>query len=114
MTPAWFVSVARTGAQVVMALIVGKLASMGVPVPEAAQNWIINVFVVALAVTAWTALVRWLETRTGNTRWAIFARLAGRLLMLGIKAQPVYHAPADIVMAPELLGKVSLRLNHVE
>lgn len=64
-----------------------------IAIPEhdkaAITNWAV------LAATAgfmfvWSAVVHFLETRTGNGTFAVLCRALARLLMFGIKLKPTY------------------------
>ena len=61
-------------------------------VPEATRSAFVEWAVTAVCVGLWTWGVRWLKTRTGEGPWPRAARLAARLLMLGLGKQPVYPA----------------------
>jgi len=86
-------SVLRTLAQVLIGYAVTWLAAQGLDVPEQVQQWAMGA-IVAGGIFLWTALIRWLETRKGDSFWPVTARRVGRVLMLGIGARPVY-VPQD-------------------
>lgn len=79
----------RTGVQFVMAWLVAHVTVFAA-VPEAERNAITEWVVTAICVGAWTYGIRWLETRKGDGDWPSAARVAGRLLMLGLGRQPTY------------------------
>lgn len=94
--PAWLMSALRTGAQALVGLIVTYLASRGVDLPLAAQDWIVQVLLIGGGIAAYTAAVRWLETRAGDSLPARAARWVAHALMLGLGArQPVYMSPSE-------------------
>lgn len=82
--PAWLMSAVRTAVQSWWGLLVAWGVRHGVDLPVDVPDWVIYA-ATAAAIGAWTAGVRWLETR----RWRPARRLA-RWLMLGIRRQPVY------------------------
>ena len=95
--PAVLMSALRTGAQALVGWLVTWLAARGLAVPVDAQHWVVDAVLVAGGIAAWTAIVRWLETRTGDGAAARMARWVARVLMLGTGGtQPVY-APAEEV-----------------
>lgn len=85
------ISVLRTGAQALVGFLVTWLAARGLDVPLAAQSWLIDTLIVGGGIAAYTAAVRWLETRRGTSPLARAARGLGRLLMLGTRP-PTYTA----------------------
>lgn len=74
---AFAMSVVRELVQKGLGIVALWLAAHGLELPEAVSNWVV-LTVVALAVVVWTAIVRFLETRTSPA-----ARLLGKILMLG-------------------------------
>lgn len=84
-------SAVRTAAQAAVGYLVLFLASHGIDVPINLQNWVVQVVLVGGAAAGVTLLVRWLETRQGDSGWARLARLLARLLKLGLDGKiPVY------------------------
>lgn len=61
-------------------------------VKDAVANWAV-LALTSLLLFAWTALVRWLETRPGTTSMDGYLRAAGKILMLGAKGLPFYPEP---------------------
>lgn len=85
-------SLIRTVVQAGLGSAAGWLIAHGVNVPDTTVQ--ANVaLLVAAGVVAYTALVRWLETRQSAA-----ARFLGRLLMLGIESRPVYVKGHQAVM----------------
>jgi hypothetical protein len=102
----WLTSVLRTGAQALVGYLVTWLASHGVNVPVEQQDWLVQVLLVGGAITLYTAAVRWLETRKGDSAPAKLARLVAKLLMLGLSGkQPVYVDPAATVRVNGVLAQ---------
>ncbi len=99
--PAIALSALRTAAQVVVGYIVTYAAAHGLSVPVAAQDWLVQAIVAGVGIGAWTAGVRYLETRKGSGWWPVLARAAGKVLMFGLSRQPVYP-PAAPVPLPEV------------
>jgi hypothetical protein len=95
-------SVLRTGAQALVGALVTWLAARGLSVPVETQTWIVEVLIVGGGITAYTAVVRWLETRTGTGLPARAGRGLARLLMLGLAAQPIYTSRLPAGMPPQL------------
>src|SRR5678816_3829642 len=92
--PTWLMSALRTGAQALVGYLVTYLAARGVSLPIEAQDWVVQVVLIGGGIAAYTAAVRWLETRPGNGFWPRLARRIAALLMLGTSArQPVYMSP---------------------
>lgn len=107
--PAWLMSALRTGAQALVGLIVTYLASRGVDLPLEAQDWIVQVLLIGGGIAAYTAGVRWLETRQGDGVLAHAARALAHVLMLGTGAkQPVYVSP-DAARLEETLAPYKRR-----
>lgn len=52
----------------------------------------------ALCSAAYYALARWLETRRGDSWFAVIARPAGKWLLGGVVRQPVYTLRSEHVM----------------
>ena len=97
--PSVLLSVLRTGAQALVGYVVTYLVSHGINVPIEAQNYVIEGVIVVAGIAAWTALVRWLETRKGEALFARGARALARLLMLGLGARtPIYVAKGQSVI----------------
>lgn len=93
---ALLVSALRTAAQGIWAYLVTRAATAGVTLPGWAENWFVETVVVAGVLGLITYVIRWLESRTGDSFWAKAARWAGQILMLGLSAkQPVYASPTD-------------------
>ena len=89
----------RTGAQFVVAWLVAHMTVFAA-IPEATRNAIVEWAVTAVCVGLWTWGIRWLETRNGLGFWPSAARVAARLLMLGLGKQPVYPVVSSTTMAP--------------
>jgi hypothetical protein len=84
---AFALSVVRELVQKGLGIVALWLLAHGIELPEAVTNWVV-LTVVALAVVVWTAVVRFLETRTSPA-----ARLLGKILMLGVSGagrQPAF------------------------
>ena len=90
MMPVWILSALRTGAQALVGYAVAQLAARGVSVPLETQMWVVQVVLVGGGIAAWTAGVRWLETRQG-----VWPRRVARALMLGLATPPVYPRPGE-------------------
>jgi len=90
-------SILRTAAQALVGYLVTWLASHGINVPVDQQEWLVQVLLVGGGIAAYTALVRWLETRQGDSLRARLARAAAKVLMLGMTKQPVYVDPGASV-----------------
>lgn len=82
--PAWLMSALRTAVQSAWGLLAAWALRRGVDLPVEVPGWVLAV-ATAGVVGAWTAGVRWLETRRSRV-----ARLLARCAMLGIIRQPVY------------------------
>lgn len=82
-------SVLRELAQKIVGIAAVWLAAHVLPVPSAVTDWAVLTLVTG-GVALWTILVRFLETRVGDTGFGRFARAVARLLMLGINAKPTY------------------------
>lgn len=94
--PSWLMSILRTAAQALGGYAFTWLAAHGLDVPVEAQSYIVQVLLVGAGIGAWTALVRFLETRKGDGMLALAARGLARLLMLGLSGRtPVYVAPGQ-------------------
>lgn len=85
----FLMSVLRELAQKLVGIVALWLVAHGLPVPAAVTDWAV-LALIGGGVALWTVGVRFLETRVGNTTLGRFARFVARLLMLGIKAKPVY------------------------
>lgn len=88
---AWALSVLRELVQKGLGIVALWLAAHGLDLPDAVTNWVV-LTTVALGVVAWTAAVRFLETRQNGA-----ARLLGKILMLGLSGagkSPAYPAAA--------------------
>lgn len=84
----------RTGVQFLMTWLVLHV-SLFAAVPAMQQQWVIEWVTTALATAGWTWLIRWLETRKGDSPLASGARALARVLMLGFgKQQPTYSTPS--------------------
>ena len=84
-------SVLRTAAQAVVGTLFTYLAAKGFDVPEAVQAWLRDFVLVGGGIAVYTAAVRLLETREGDSVLAKACRALARLLMLGLGgAKPVY------------------------
>jgi len=92
----WLLSVLRTGVQALVGLLVTFAAAHGLCVPLDVQGVFaqtLTAIAVAGAVTAVTAALRWLESRTGADFWSRAARALVKVLMLGLAGKtPVYIA----------------------
>lgn len=83
-------SILRTLAQVVVGYLVTWAAARGLDIPQQVRDWVLGA-IVAGGILAWTALVRWLETRKGTGTLATACRKLAAVLMLGLGgAKPVY------------------------
>lgn len=99
-------SLARTGVQLLGGYVFTWLASHGVNVPVDQQAVVVQWVMVAVLGGAYTAIVRWLETRKGYGRWSQLARQAGKLLMLGLSGkQPVYVEPGQRLTVTDANGQ---------
>lgn len=94
-------SVVREIAQKGVGIVAVWLVAHGIDVPAAVTNWAI-LALVAGGVALWTIVVRFLETRVGDTALGKLARGLARVLMLGIGSKPTY--PAPIPESAKLLG----------
>ena len=99
--PDWLISALRTLVQAYAGSAALWLAAHGITLPSEATDWAVLVLV-AGAITAWTAGVRWLEARQGDGFGARLARGLARLLMLGIVTKPTYLAPGERARADDL------------
>lgn len=99
----WLLSVLRTGVQALVGLLVTFATAHGLNIPLGVQGVFaqtLTAIAVAAAVTAVTAGLRWLESRTGADFWSRAARLVVKILMLGLAGKtPVY---IDATKAPKL------------
>lgn len=89
-------SILRDAVQKLLGVAFAWIAVHFVAIPEADKAAITNWAVLggsALLLLVWTALVRFLESRTGTSQFDTYCRAIGRVLMLGIKTTPVYSAP---------------------
>jgi hypothetical protein len=87
MMPAWAMSAVRTGIQWLVPAVLSVAAGWHIELPAGADG-ALRAVLIAAAVAAWTAGVRWLETRPTTTQWGRMCRAVGRGLMLGWLAQP--------------------------
>jgi hypothetical protein len=101
MMPAWLMSAVRTAVQAGWGSAAGWLIAHHVPVPADAPGWV-TPLALAAAVGAWTAVVRWLETRPPQRWWGRLARRVARLLMLGIRVQPTGYAVRSASGVPQV------------
>jgi hypothetical protein len=99
-----FKSLLREFAQKLVGIVAVWLIAHGLPVPAAVTDWTV-LAIVTVGLVLWTALVRWFETRYGNTAFARILRGLGRLLMLGIGTKPTYVQPPARVIAQEPGGE---------
>jgi hypothetical protein len=86
---AWALSILREIVQKGLGIVALWLAAHGLDLPDAVTNWVV-LTTVAIGVVAWTAVVRFLETRQNGA-----ARLLAKLLMLGLSGDgksPAYPA----------------------
>lgn len=89
-------SILRDFVQKILGIVFVWTAAHAVDLPAgdkaAITNWAV-LGLTALLLLIWTAAVRWLESRKGNSQFDVYCRAIGRVLMLGIKTTPVYVAP---------------------
>jgi hypothetical protein len=90
---AWALSVLREVVQKGLGIVALWLAAHGLQLPDAVTNWVV-LTTVALGVVAWTAVVRFLETRQNAA-----ARMLGKILMLGLSGAG--KSPAYPTAVPE-------------
>jgi hypothetical protein len=94
--PVWLLSAIRTAVQAGWSWVVVESAThLGVTLPADTPVWLQPLIVAALVALV-TFVIRWLETRPTTSLWGRAARGLARLLMLGIKQQPIgYAAPTE-------------------
>ena len=86
-------SIVRTGVQLLVSYTLAWLAAQGVTGPEGLDERL-QLLILGAITLAFVALVRWLETRQGDSGWPVLARRIAWLIMLGIRTRPVY-VPQD-------------------
>lgn len=106
MQSGWALSVLRTLTQLAVGYAASWLASHGLGLSDDVRGQAATGVTLAL-ILGWVAGVRWLETRRGTGGWARLARGLGRVLMLGIGAQPAYVPPGGAVQAQSGAAGVS-------
>lgn len=89
---AFVMSILRDLVQKGIGIVALWLLAHGVELPDAVTNWVV-LTTVALGVVAWTAVVRFLETRKSSA-----ARALAEVLMLGLGA-PAYPTPEPEAVA---------------
>jgi hypothetical protein len=94
-----FLAAWRTGALILIPALMALLASHGIRIPDTLVGWA-TVAAIAAGTAVWTALVHWLQTRTGTGPAARAARFLGRLLVLGVIALPTYTRTSTAVPRP--------------
>jgi hypothetical protein len=87
-------SLVREFAQKAVGIVALWLAAHGLNLPQSVTDWA-TLTLIGASLWLWTAIVRWLETRAGDTPEGRFARLIARILMLGIATRPTYAPPAQ-------------------
>jgi hypothetical protein len=90
------ISIVRDAVQKGVGIVAVWLLAHGIDLPDAVSNWVV-LTTVAVAVVAWTAVVRFLETRQSPA-----AKLLAKILMLGLSGkgkQPVYPTQDDEAVA---------------
>lgn len=108
--PTILLNALRTGAKAIVGYAVTWLAARGIALPLEAQVWLVEFLIVGVGITAWAALVRWLETRTGTSLPARAARRLAGLLMFGLTGrQPVYAPRGAIVQEVTTRGSHRLQ-----
>lgn len=105
--PSFVQSLLRDAVQKLLGIVFAWVGVHFIAIPEdekkAITNWAV-LGATALLLLIWTALVRFLESRNGNSQLDAYCRAIGRVLMLGIKTTPVYVTPtppAAATPAPE-------------
>jgi uncharacterized membrane protein (DUF441 family) len=74
-------------------LLVTWLAGHGLKLPDTATEWLTGLLV-GLGVTVYVAVSHWLQTRAGTSLAARVARVAGRVMVAGAGAVPIYRPAA--------------------
>lgn len=91
---AFLYAAARTAVQAGWGWLVAHFAVFAIVPADTAVNFILTTFVIGGAA----ALLRWLETRKGDSFWARAARWIAKVAMLGLSSkQPVYVDPTAVV-----------------
>lgn len=91
---AWLLAAARTGLQSAWGWLVAHFSVLALVPQDVAVEWVLTVVVIGGAA----AVLRWLETRQGESFWARAARWIAGVAMLGLSArQPVYARPDSVV-----------------
>lgn len=80
----------RTGVQVLWGLLVSHFTVLAAIPNNTAVDWIMT----AIVTAGYTGLAMYFQTRTGTDFWSKAARLAGRVMMLGLVKTPSYPTPA--------------------
>jgi hypothetical protein len=106
---AFATSLLRSLAQKALGVLFVWVGVHVIAVPEhvrsAVTDWAV-LLVTTLLLFVWTSVVRWLETRRGDSPFDVYARALARILMLGIKSTPMYYTPPPTlkpVPVPELV-----------
>jgi hypothetical protein len=99
---ALLINALRTGAQALWGILIAQAVSHGITIPSFLQGWFVETVIVAGGIALVTAALRWLETRSGESPGARFARFLAKILMAGLsKQQPVYTRPVNTEAMPE-------------
>lgn len=94
---AFLYAAARTAVQAGWGWLVAHFAVLAMVPADTAVNFILTTLVIGGAA----ALLRWLETRQGDSFWPRAARWVANVVMLGLSSkQPVYVKPGETVPTP--------------
>lgn len=83
-------SLIREFVQKAVGVVALWLVAHGISLPQSVTDWA-TLTAIGAGLWVWTALVRWLETRSAATAGGRFANWLARILMLGVTAKPTYR-----------------------
>ena len=85
----WYAAL-RTGMQALWGGFAGWLVTLGVTIPAAWADFIIDTVLVAGTITLVARIIRWMESRPGDGWFDGACRTVAKWLMAGLARPPVY------------------------